>query len=90
MIYTLVLIDVQRILFEYRSNKKGFKCFLDSKYQSSTERESAGLQKEYEQKQNRCGELDKIISKLYEDSVLGKISESRFESMSLEYGKGTG
>ncbi|HEZ7985927.1 MAG TPA: recombinase family protein [Ruminococcus sp.] len=87
MIYNLVLIDVQRILFEHRRNEKGFKRFLDSKYQSSTEREAAGLQKEYEKKQKRCVELDKIISKLYEDSVLGKISESRFESMSLEYEK---
>lgn len=40
-----------------------------------------------EQKQKRCGELDKIISRLYEDSVLGRISESRFESMSMEYEK---
>ncbi len=85
-----MLIDVQRILFEYRRNEKGFKRFLDRKYQSSTERESAVLQKEYEEKQNRIGELDNITSKLYEDSVLGNISESRFESMSLEYGKGTG
>lgn len=43
------------------------------------------IQAEYEQKQKRCKELDKIISRLYEDNVLGRISDERYESMSQNY-----
>lgn len=40
---------------------------------------------EYEQRKKRCEELDKIISRLYEDNVLGRISDERYESMSQNY-----
>ena len=33
----------------------------------------------------RIAELDTIIKRLYEDNVLGKISEERFSKMSAEY-----
>ena len=42
-------------------------------------------QKEYEQAQARIADIDKIIRKLYEDSVMGKIPEDRFYKMSAEY-----
>ncbi|MBQ9956787.1 MAG: DUF4368 domain-containing protein, partial [Ruminococcus sp.] len=40
---------------------------------------------EYEKKQSRFEEIDKILCKLYEDSALGKIPESRYEAMSAQY-----
>ena len=39
----------------------------------------------YEKKQRRFEEVDKILCKLYEDSALGKISESHYEAMSAQY-----
>lgn len=42
-------------------------------------------QKEYEQAQARISALDKIIQKLYEDNVFGKIFEERFYKMSVNY-----
>ena len=42
-------------------------------------------QKEYEQAQTRIADIDKIIRKLYEDNVMGKIPEERFYKMSAEY-----
>lgn len=42
-------------------------------------------QKEYEQAQARIADIDKIIRKLYEDNVMGKIPEERFYKMSAEY-----
>ncbi|MBR1529004.1 MAG: recombinase family protein [Oscillospiraceae bacterium] len=84
-VYQLVLADVQRVLFQYQNDEKAFKKFLDNKYQSISDREAIQIQYDYEQKEKRCEELDKIISKLYEDNVLGRISDSRYEVMSQTY-----
>lgn len=84
-IYDLVLIDIQRNLFQYRKNADKFKSILSRKYQSDSQKKSKQITLEYEQKQKRCEELDKIISRLYEDNVLGRISDERYESMSQSY-----
>ena len=41
--------------------------------------------KELEEKIVRMKEIDEIIRKLYEDNVKGKISDERYETMSLAY-----
>lgn len=84
-IYNLVLIDIQRNLFSYRNNKKQFKTMLSNKYMSISQKETENIQAEYDKKVKRCEELDKIICKLYEDNVLGKISDGRYEAMSRGY-----
>ena len=35
--------------------------------------------------QKRMEELDKIIQRLYEDSVFGKLSDTRFQKLSAQY-----
>lgn len=84
-IYELVLIDIQRNLFQYRKNTDKFKSILSRKYQSDSQKQAEQITLEYEQKQKRCEELDKIISRLYEDIVLGRIGDERYESMSQSY-----
>lgn len=84
-IYELVLIDIQRNLFQYRKNTDKFKSILSRKYQSDSQKQAEQITLEYEQKQKRCEELDKIISRLYEDNVLGRIGDERHESMSQSY-----
>lgn len=84
-IYELVLIDIQRNLFQYRKNTDKFKSILSRKYQSDSQKQAEQITLEYEQKQKRCEELDKIISRLYEDNVLGRIDDERYESMSQSY-----
>lgn len=84
-IYELVLIDIQRNLFQYRKNTDKFKSILSRKYQSDSQKQAEQITLEYEQKQKRCEELDKIISRLYEDNVLGMIGDERYESMSQSY-----
>lgn len=84
-IYELVLIDIQRNLFQYRKNTDKFKSILSRKYQSDSQKQAEQITPEYEQKQKRCEELDKIISRLYEDNVLGRIGDERYESMSQSY-----
>lgn len=84
-IYELVLIDIQRNLFQYRKNTDKFKSILSRKYQSDSQKQAEQITLEYEQKQKRCEKLDKIISRLYEDNVLGRIGDERYESMSQSY-----
>lgn len=84
-IYELVRIDIQRNLFQYRKNTDKFKSILSRKYQSDSQKQAEQITLEYEQKQKRCEELDKIISRLYEDNVLGRIGDERYESMSQSY-----
>lgn len=84
-IYELVLIDIQRNLFQYRKNTDKFKSILSRKYQSDSQKQAEQITLEYEQKQKRCEELDKIISRLYEDNVLGRMGDERYESMSQSY-----
>lgn len=84
-IYELVLIVIQRNLFQYRKNTDKFKSILSRKYQSDSQKQAEQITLEYEQKQKRCEELDKIISRLYEDNVLGRIGDERYESMSQSY-----
>lgn len=84
-IYELVLIDIQRNLFQYRKNTDKFKSILSRKYQSDSQKQAEQITLEYEQKQKRCEELHKIISRLYEDNVLGRIGDERYESMSQSY-----
>lgn len=84
-IYELVLIDIQRNLFQYRKNTDKFKSILSRKYQSDSQKQAEQITLEYEQKQKRCEELDKIISRLYEDNVLERIGDERYESMSQSY-----
>lgn len=35
--------------------------------------------------QKRVGEIDRIISRLYEDNIVGKLSDERFSKMSANY-----
>lgn len=85
MIYRLVLTDIRRVLYSYRSDQREFMSFLDKRYRSMSDNEITNIKAEYERKKNRSIELDKVLSKLYEDNVLGKIPDSRYEALSQSY-----
>lgn len=84
-IYTLVLIDIQRQLFNYRKDSEKFRRFLQNNFTIFSEKEIAKIKFEYERKQKRCAEIDRIINKLYEDNALGKISDERYFKMSQDF-----
>ena len=84
-VYDLVLIDLRSVLWNYRHNKKQFKAFLERKFQTDSAKEAKKLQAEYEKRQSRFEDIDKILCKLYEDSALERIPESRYEAISAQY-----
>ena len=83
--HNFVLINLRTVLWNYRHNMKQLKAFLERKFQTDSAKEARKLQAEYEKKQSRFEEIDRILCKLYEDSALGKIPESRYEAMSAQY-----
>ncbi len=84
-IYEIVLADIRKNLFWYRRDCARFKEFLGGKYKSMTDKAAKQFQAEYEQKQRRAAELNRILCKLYEDNALGKIPDDRYELMAGKY-----
>ena len=83
--YNCVLINLRTVLWNYRNNAQQFKSILEKKFQTDSAKEARKLQAEYEKKQSRFEEIDRILCKLYEDTALGKIPERRYEAMSAQY-----
>ncbi len=84
-VYEIVLADIRKNLSLYHEDRARFQEILSQKYKSITDKAAEQLEAEYEQKQRRCAELNRILCKLYEDNALGKIPDSRYELMVGEY-----
>ena len=81
----VVLKDLQRVL---RLAKMDERKFADKLNAASSRESERGLQKaknELAKSKTRIGMLDRIVSKLYEDNVEGKISDERFVTMLAGY-----
>ena len=53
--------------------------------ESGGKRKAAAMRKQMDEADSRIAELNRIIKRLYEDNVLGKISDERFAILSEEY-----
>ena len=81
----VVLQDLQRVMKLAKTDELMFAEKLIAASQKENER---GLQKaksELTKAKTRIGTLDRIISKIYEDNVEGKISDERFATMLASY-----
>ena len=81
----VVLKDLQRVI---RLAKTDERKFTEKLTAASTRENERGLQKaknELAKAKTRIGTLDRIVSKLYEDNVEGKISDERFGTMLAGY-----
>ena len=85
VIEQLVLEDLRMITDFARHHEQEFIETLRRSSEIEHAAEHRHNLKEYEQVQERIATLDKIIRKLYEDNVLGKISDERFYKMSADY-----
>ena len=81
----IVLSELRKMKTFVRENEADF---LQSAYECSQKQQSAELKvakKRLAQSEKRVSELDKLFTRLYEDNVIGKISDERFEMMSKNY-----
>ena len=81
----IVLEDLRRVTAEAREHPQEFAEYLNSKQSAELQKEIRRLEKEKSAMQKRKAELDAIFNKLYEDSVLGRITAEQFQMLATSY-----
>lgn len=85
VIEQLLLEDLRRVTSFAKNYEEEFVRLVTDSASRSLNREMKDNRKKYEQSQARIAALDKIIQRLYEDNVTGRISDERFARMSATY-----
>lgn len=82
---TLVQKDIRRVMEEVKTHEVAFA----EEYRKSLSKEMAKLQSESKAELRkaivRAEELNTVIAKLYEDKVLGKLPEERFDALAKKF-----
>jgi len=81
----LVLETLQRVSQYATTNEKEFTRQINEMYSTQQADTAKAGRKKLKQSQNRHAELDKLIQRIYEDNVAGKINDKRFEVLSNQY-----
>ena len=81
----IVLEDLRWVTAEAREHPQEFTEYLNSKQSAELQKEIRRPEKEKAAMQKRKAELDAIFKKLYEDSVLGRITAEQFQMLSASY-----
>ena len=84
-LYKRVLECTQRTLTYVQLFRDDFTQEMLTQDEASRKAELAQKRKALSSTQKRMEDLDKIIQRLYEDSVLGKLSDARFSKLSAQY-----
>ncbi len=84
-LYKRVLECIQRTLTYVRLFRDDFTQEMLAQDEASRKAELMQKRKALSGSQKRMEDLDKIIQRLYEDSVLGRLSELRFQKLSAQY-----
>lgn len=84
-LYKRVLECIQRTLTYVRLFRDDFTQEMLAQDEASRKAELIQKRKALSGAQKRMEELDKIIQRLYEDSVLGKLSDARYMKLSAQY-----
>ena len=87
VLYRIVLETIQRTLSYVRMFRKDFKLEMLAQDEESRKAELAEKQKALSGAKKRMEDLDRIIQHIYEDNVLGKLSDSRYLKLSRQYEK---
>ena len=81
----IVLEDLRRVTSAAREHPEKFAAYIGSKQSAELQREIRRQEKELATMRKRKAELDAIFKKLYEDSVLGRITTEQFQMLSGSY-----
>ena len=81
-----LVLDTLRTVSEYaRSNEAEFTRQVNEMFSNQQAGNIKAQRKKLTASQKRHGELDKLIQRIYEDNVAGRITDKRFEVLSAEY-----
>ena len=81
----IVLEDLRRVTSAAREHPEKFAAYIGSKQSAELQREIRRREKELAAIRKRKAELDAIFKKLYEDSVLSRITTEQFQMLSSSY-----
>ena len=81
----IVLEDLRRVTSAAREHPEKFAAYIGSKQSAELQRKIRRQEKELAAMRKRKAELDAIFKKLYEDSVLGRITTEQFQMLSGSY-----
>lgn len=81
----VVLLELKRMVCYLKSHEQEFAELLERKTEMDSEYKSHLRQKNLQEKENRCLEIDHLFEKIYEDNINGKISDERFMKLSHKY-----
>ena len=87
VLYRIVLETIRQTLSYVRMFRKDFKLEMLAQDEESRKAELAEKQKALSGAKKRIEDLDRIIQHIYEDNVLGKLSDSRYLKLSCQYEK---
>mgnify|MGYP001122223119 FL=1 len=87
VLYRIVLETIRQTLSYVRMFRKDFKLEMLAQDEESRKAELAEKQKALSGAKKRMEDLDRIIQHIYEDNVLGKLSDSRYLKLSRQYEK---
>ena len=81
----LVLESMRRVFLNIQAFEKEFVRKQLESYDADKKKELTVKRRELEKAKKRIAEIDKLIQRIYEDNVSGKLSDERFENLSNTY-----
>lgn len=81
----VVLDDLRRVTHFARLKERQFAAYINQKNTLELRREMNSLQKELDAMRRRNGELSALFKRLYEDNVLGRVTNEQFRMLSADY-----
>lgn len=81
----VVLDDLRRVTHFARMKERQFAAYITAKNSAGLRQEINALQKEADPMQRRSDELSALFKRLYEDNVLGRITDEQFRRLSADY-----
>ena len=81
----IVLEELKELLDYVSQHTDAFTQQVMAKAESTRNRELAALKRALEKHRRRVADLDTLFERMYEDHVVGKLSDERYQSMSAKY-----
>ncbi len=81
----ILLEEIRRITYTARSREREFAEYINRKSSSENRKELSAKQREYDRLTKRMTELNALFKRLYEDNVLGRITNEHFRMLSDGY-----
>jgi len=81
----LILGEIQRVTAFAREHEADFVALVEKTHARSADNELRSAEIELDKAQNRTIELDRIIKRIYEDNVAGRLTNERFDKLYSDY-----